>query len=76
MPLTCARAVLYGKADMVPLPRPVAEVCAVAQNATSQPGETLDAIGEYCYRGLDHDAPARRAASKAMPLRPCCRAAR
>ena len=49
VPLTCARVVLYGKADMVPLPQPVAEVCAVAKRDL-QPGETLDAIGEYCYR--------------------------
>ena len=49
VPLTCARAVLYGKADMVPLPRPVAEVCAVAKRDL-RPGETLDQIGEYAYR--------------------------
>ena len=49
VPLTCARAVLYGKADMVPMPRPVAEVCAVAKKDL-QPGDTLDQIGEYCYR--------------------------
>jgi predicted homoserine dehydrogenase-like protein len=49
VPLTCARAVLYGKADMVPLPKPVAEVCAVAKRDLL-PGETLDQIGEYCYR--------------------------
>ncbi|WP_421695946.1 NAD(P)H-dependent oxidoreductase [Aestuariivirga sp.] len=49
VPLTCARAVLYGKADMVPLSRPVAEVCAVAKR-DMKPGDTLDAIGEYCYR--------------------------
>lgn len=49
VPLTCARAVLYGKADMVPLDRPVAEVCAVAKRDL-KPGETLDAIGETSYR--------------------------
>ncbi|MDP0930022.1 NAD(P)H-dependent oxidoreductase [Paracoccus onubensis] len=49
VPLSCARAVLYGKADMVPMPRPVAEVCAVAKK-DMQPGERLDQIGEYCYR--------------------------
>jgi predicted homoserine dehydrogenase-like protein len=49
VPLTCARVVLYGKADMVPMPRPVAEVCAVAKKDL-QPGDTLDQIGEYCYR--------------------------
>lgn len=49
VPLTCARVVLYGKADMVPLDKPVAEVCAVAKRDLS-PGEKLDAIGEYTYR--------------------------
>ena len=49
VPLTCARAVLYGRADMVPMPVPVAEVCAVAKRDLT-PGEHLDQIGEYCYR--------------------------
>lgn len=49
VPLTCARIMLYGKPDMVPLPNPVAEVCAVAKRDL-QPGETFDAIGETCYR--------------------------
>jgi predicted homoserine dehydrogenase-like protein len=49
VPLTCARAVLYGKADMVPMPRPVAEVVAVAKRDLV-PGERLDQIGEYTYR--------------------------
>ncbi|MBL8583734.1 MAG: homoserine dehydrogenase [Rhizobiaceae bacterium] len=49
VPLTAARMVLYGKVDMVPLPRPVAEVCAVAKRDLA-PGEAFDAIGETCYR--------------------------
>ncbi len=49
VPLTCARAVLYGKADMVPLDRPVAEVCAVAKRDLA-PGDRLDQIGETAYR--------------------------
>lgn len=49
VPLTCARAVLYGIPDMEPLDRPVAEVCAVAKRDLKV-GETLDAIGEYTYR--------------------------
>jgi predicted homoserine dehydrogenase-like protein len=49
VPLSCARAVLYGSADMQPLDRPVAEVCAVAKRDL-KPGEKLDAIGEYTYR--------------------------
>lgn len=65
VPLTCARAVLYGKADMVPLPRPVAEVCAVAKRQL-QPGEQLDALGEYCYRAWVMRAEEARAA-RAIP---------
>jgi predicted homoserine dehydrogenase-like protein len=49
VPLSAARIMLHQKADMVPLPKPVAEVCAVAKRDL-QPGETLDAIGETCYR--------------------------
>jgi predicted homoserine dehydrogenase-like protein len=49
VPLSCARAVLYGSADMQPLARPSAEVCAVAKKDL-KPGDTLDAIGEYTYR--------------------------
>lgn len=51
VPLSCARIMLYGKADMVPLPRPVAEVCAVAKRDLAA-GENLDAIGETCYRSF------------------------
>jgi len=49
VPLSCARAVLYKTADMQPLDRPSAEVCAVAKKDL-QPGERLDAIGETTYR--------------------------
>jgi predicted homoserine dehydrogenase-like protein len=49
VPLSCARAVLYGTADMQPLDRPSAEVCAVAKKDLAV-GDTLDAIGEYTYR--------------------------
>jgi predicted homoserine dehydrogenase-like protein len=49
VPLSCARAVLYGTADMIPLPQPSAEVCALAKKDL-KPGDTLDAIGEYTYR--------------------------
>lgn len=49
VPLTCAKAVLYGKADMVPLSKPVAEVCAVAKKDLVA-GEKLGAIGEYSHR--------------------------
>jgi len=49
VPLTCARIVLDGKADMVPLPQAVAEVCAVAKRDLTA-GEELDFIGLYTYR--------------------------
>lgn len=61
VPLTCARVALYGKADMVPLPRPVAEVCAVAKKDLV-PGDTLDQIGEYCYRAWVMEAGEARTA--------------
>ena len=65
VPLTCARAVLYGKADMVPLDVPVAEVCAVAKKDLAA-GDTLDQIGEYTYRAWALEAGRARAA-KAHP---------
>ncbi len=51
VPLTAARIMLYGKADMMPLAKPVAEVCAIAKR-DMQAGERLDAIGETCYRSF------------------------
>lgn len=60
VPLTCARVVLYGKADMVPMARPVAEVAAVAKRDLAV-GETLDQIGEYCYRAWIMEAGEARA---------------
>ncbi len=51
VPLTAARIMLYGKADMVPLAQPVAEVCAVAKRDMAA-GEIFDAIGETCYRSF------------------------
>ncbi|MVS99350.1 NAD(P)H-dependent oxidoreductase [Devosia marina] len=66
VPLTCARIMLTGKPDMVPLPRPVAEVCAVAKRDL-QPGEALDAIGETCYRSFAMTVTDARAAG-ALPV--------
>jgi predicted homoserine dehydrogenase-like protein len=63
VPLTAARIMLYGKPDMVPLPVPVAEVCAVAKRDLAV-GETFEAIGETCYRSftlMSVDARAQRA---------------
>jgi predicted homoserine dehydrogenase-like protein len=66
VPLTAARIMLHGKADMVPLPRPVAEVCAVAKRDL-RPGETFDAIGETCYRSFTMTVADARAA-RAVPV--------
>ena len=49
VPLSAARACLYGQSDMKPLPRPVAEVCALAKKDLKA-GDTLDFIGETSYR--------------------------
>jgi predicted homoserine dehydrogenase-like protein len=51
VPLSAAAAVLFGQSHMRPLPVPVAEVGARAKRDLA-PGETLDAIGQYCYRGF------------------------
>ncbi len=48
-PLSCARAVLYGKSDMAPLKQPVAQASAVAKRHL-QVGEILGQIGEIDYR--------------------------
>ena len=66
VPLTCARIMLHGKPDMVPLPNPVAEVCAVAKRDLA-PGETFDAIGETCYRSYTMTITDSRA-HKAVPV--------
>jgi predicted homoserine dehydrogenase-like protein len=50
VPLTVAQAVIYGESSGHPLARPVAECIAIAKRPLKA-GETLDAIGEGCYRG-------------------------
>jgi len=50
-PLSAARAVMFGTADMQPLDRPVAECVAIAKRDLA-PGETLGKIGEADYRGF------------------------
>jgi predicted homoserine dehydrogenase-like protein len=62
VPLTCARAVLHGRADMAPLPKPAAEVCALAKK-NLKPGDRLDAIGEYTYRAWAMAAGQARSAN-------------
>jgi predicted homoserine dehydrogenase-like protein len=66
VPLTCARIMLHGKPDMVPMAQPVAEVCAVAKRDL-KPGETFDAIGETCYRSFTLTIADARA-QRAMPV--------
>lgn len=66
VPLSAARAVLYGEAEMFPLPVPSAEVCARAKRALA-PGERLDAIGETCYRSFTLTVADARAA-RAWPV--------
>ena len=66
VPLTAARIMLYGKPDMVPLPRPVAEVCAVAKRDLAA-GETFDAIGETSYRSWTMTVEEARA-QRAVPV--------
>ena len=63
VPLSAATAVIFGESHMQPLSTPVAEVGCVAKRDL-EPGETLDAIGEYAYRGFAltrTDAVAQRA---------------
>lgn len=48
-PLSAARAVLHGTADLQPLDHPVAEAVAVAKRDLT-PGMTMGMIGEYDYR--------------------------
>jgi len=51
VPLSAAAAVLFGQSHMRPLSVPAAEVGARAKRDLA-PGEILDAIGEYGYRGF------------------------
>lgn len=66
VPLSAARAVMYGTSDMKPLDRPVAEVCALAKRDL-QPGDMLDSIGETCYRSWAMRADEARSAG-ALPV--------
>ncbi|TIT24792.1 MAG: homoserine dehydrogenase [Mesorhizobium sp.] len=63
VPLSAARAVVYKRADMEPLDRPVAEAVAVAKSDLGV-GQSLGMIGENDYRGFAmtwEDARARGA---------------
>jgi len=65
-PLSAARAVAYGRADMQPLDRPVAECVAVAKRDL-QAGDTLGKIGETDYRGFAMTWSEARS-TKALPI--------
>ncbi|MCL4765982.1 MAG: homoserine dehydrogenase [Hyphomicrobiaceae bacterium] len=51
VPLSAAAAVALGECHMRPLAVPSAEVGCLAKRDL-EPGETLDALGEYAYRGF------------------------
>jgi predicted homoserine dehydrogenase-like protein len=51
VPLSAARAVIYKRADMEPLDRPVAEAVAVAKRDLGV-GQVMGMIGESDYRGF------------------------
>ncbi len=51
VPLSAARAVVYKRADLEPLDRPVAEAVAVAKRPLAV-GESMGMIGESDYRGF------------------------
>jgi predicted homoserine dehydrogenase-like protein len=60
VPLTAVQAVIYSESSGHPLQRPVAECIAIAKRPLKV-GQTLDAIGERCYRGsIDTVDAARR----------------
>ena len=66
VPLTAAQTVIYGESAGHPLRHPVAECIAVAKKDLGA-GETLDAIGECCYRAsIDLASVARR--ERLLPL--------
>lgn len=50
VPLTIAKGVLYGESSGHPKKRLTSECLAVAKKDLKR-GDTLDGIGEYCYRG-------------------------
>jgi predicted homoserine dehydrogenase-like protein len=50
VPLSAARAFIYKESSGHPLFPPTSECIAIAKRDL-QPGQVLDAIGEYCYRG-------------------------
>lgn len=62
VPLTCARVVLHGKADVMTLDKPVAGVRAVAKKDDAT-GDSLDETGDCSYGARIMEAGEPRAAS-------------
>jgi len=66
VPLTAARAVLFGDATIAPLAGPVVDVVAVAKRDLKQ-GETLDSIGGYTTYGVAENSD-NCAREKLLPM--------
>lgn len=66
VPLSAAAAAIFNQSHMRPLPVPTSEVGCVAKRDLAA-GETLDAIGEYGYRGFALSR-AEAQARKALPI--------
>jgi predicted homoserine dehydrogenase-like protein len=72
IPLTVARAVLFGDATVAPRGRPVCDSIAVAKRALV-PGETLDGIGGFaCYTLIENYDVAHRERALAMGVADGC----
>ena len=67
VPLTAARIMLYGRPDMVPLPTPVAEVCARRQ-ARSRRRRDLRCDRRDLLPVLDHDGRRGARRRRAVPV--------
>ena len=66
VPLTIAQCVFYGESSGHPMAGLVSECIAVAKK-NLKAGETLDGIGEYCYRGsIELSSVARK--ERLLPL--------
>ncbi|HVO19860.1 MAG TPA: hypothetical protein VMU15_11425 [Anaeromyxobacter sp.] len=66
VPLTVAHCVLYGESSGHPRDALVSECIAITKRAL-EPGQVLDGIGEFCYRGsIDRAEVARR--ERLLPL--------
>ena len=73
VPLTAARAVLFGEATIAPRGAPVCDVVAVAKRDLKA-GETLDGLGGYaCYGMIENAQSARLDSLLPMGLSAGCR---